>query len=126
LNLALLKKYFFILKIRLFLRLILNIFKQNTFMNLYLGNLPWSITDAELTDMLSAHGQVTSAKVVTDKFTKRSKGYGFAEMPNDSEATAAINSLNGREVSGRNITCNEARPREERPERSNFRPRREY
>ena len=102
-------------------------------MNLYLGNLPWSITDVELQDMLAAHGQVTSAKVVTDKFTKRSKGYGFAEMPNDSEATAAINFLNGKEFSGRNITCNEARPREERPERSDrggngggFRPRRNF
>ncbi len=102
-------------------------------MNLYLGNLPWSITDVELQDMLAAHGQVTSAKVVTDKFTKRSKGYGFAEMPNDSEATAAINSLNGKEIAGRAITCNEARPREERPERGHggggnggFRPRRNF
>jgi RNA recognition motif-containing protein len=100
-------------------------------MNLYLGNLPWGLDDASLTDLLAAHGEVTSAKVVTDKFTKRSKGYGFAEMPNDGEAQNAISSLNGKEVMGRAITCNEARPREERPERGNggnggFRPRRQY
>jgi RNA recognition motif-containing protein len=100
-------------------------------MNLYLGNLPWSITDADLHELCAAHGQVTSAKVVTDKFSKRSKGYGFAEMPNDAEAQAAISNLNGKEISGRAISCNEARPREERPARSNgggggFRPRRNF
>ena len=83
-------------------------------MNLYIGNLAWGVSDQELHELLSQYGNVVSAKVVTDKITKRSRGFGFAEMSNDQEALAAINGLNGQPVKGRNITINEARPREPR------------
>jgi RNA recognition motif-containing protein len=83
-------------------------------MNLYIGNLAWGVTDQELQELLSQYGNVASAKVVTDKITKRSRGFGFAEMPNEDEALKAINELNGKPVKGRNITINEARPREPR------------
>ncbi len=83
-------------------------------MNLYIGNLAWGVTDQELQELLSQYGNVASAKVVTDKITKRSRGFGFAEMPNEDEAQRAINELNGKPVKGRNITINEARPREPR------------
>ena len=78
------------------------------------GNLAWGVTDQELQELLSQYGNVASAKVVTDKITKRSRGFGFAEMPNEDEAQRAINELNGKPVKGRNITINEARPREPR------------
>lgn len=83
-------------------------------MNLYIGNLSWGVTDQDLQELLSQYGNVVSAKVVTDKITKRSRGFGFAEMPNEDEALKAINELNGKPVKGRNITINEARPREPR------------
>lgn len=83
-------------------------------MNIYVGNLNFRTSQEELTELFSAHGEVSSTKIITDKFTHRSKGYGFVEMPNDNEAEAAINALNGTEVGGRTLTVNKAREREER------------
>jgi RNA recognition motif-containing protein len=80
---------------------------------LYVGNLPYTVRDSDLQDLFAAHGTVDSAQVIMDRDTGRSKGFGFVEMSNDQEAQAAISALNGREVSGRNLTVNEARPREE-------------
>ncbi len=80
---------------------------------LYVGNLPYSVRDSDLQDLFSAHGTVESAQVIMDRDTGRSKGFGFVEMSTDQEAQEAISALNGREVDGRNLTVNEARPREE-------------
>jgi RNA recognition motif-containing protein len=85
-------------------------------MNLYIGNLSWTITDNELQDTFEAYGEVASCKIVKDKMTNRSKGFAFVEMPNDAEANAAISALNGQDLKGRAISVNEARPREERPQ----------
>lgn len=82
---------------------------------LYVGNLAYSVRDQELTDAFSQYGAVTSAKVMMDRETGRSKGFGFVEMGSDAEAQAAINGLNGQPVAGRAVVVNEARPREERP-----------
>ena len=84
-------------------------------MNLYIGNLSWSMTEQDLQQTFEAYGEVSSCKIVTDKMTNRSKGFAFVEMPNDDEANAAISALNGKDLAGRNISVNEARPREERP-----------
>ena len=80
---------------------------------LYVGNLPYTITDDELRSMFEAHGAVTSAQVIMDRDTGRSKGFGFVEMANDSEAQAAIDALNGTPHGGRPLTVNEARPKPE-------------
>ena len=82
-------------------------------MNIYAGNLSWNLKDQDLQNLLATHGEVSSAKIVTDKFTGRSKGFGFVEMPNDDQANAAIAALNGTEVDGRNIVVNESRPKQE-------------
>jgi RNA recognition motif-containing protein len=82
---------------------------------LYVGNLAYSVRDQDLNDAFSQYGAVNSAKVMMDRDTGRSKGFGFVEMGSDAEAQAAINGLNGQPVSGRAIVVNEARPREERP-----------
>jgi len=82
---------------------------------LYVGNLPYSTTNQELTDMFSKHGTVKSADVIMDRETGRSKGFGFVEMGSDEEAKAAIAALNGNKFSGRPLTVNEAKPREDRP-----------
>lgn len=82
-------------------------------MNIYAGNLSWNLKDQDLQNLFATHGEVTSAKIVTDKFTGRSKGFGFVEMPNDDQAQAAIAALNGSEVDGRNIVVNESRPKQE-------------
>lgn len=84
---------------------------------LFVGNLPYSTTDADLKNMFAAAGTVESAVVIMDKMTGRSKGFGFVEMSSDEEATNAINSLNGKDMDGRAITVNEARPMTERPPR---------
>jgi cold-inducible RNA-binding protein len=81
---------------------------------LYVGNLSYSVKDSDLEDLFAAHGTVLSAQVVVDRDTGRSKGFGFVEMTSDQEAQAAIEALNGREMEGRNLTVNEARPREDR------------
>ncbi|HMO40889.1 MAG TPA: RNA-binding protein [Saprospiraceae bacterium] len=79
-------------------------------MNLFVGNLSYKTTDDELTQAFAAYGEVSSARVLTDRNTGRSKGIGFVEMPNDDEAQAAIEGLNGADLSGRNIRVEEARP----------------
>lgn len=86
-------------------------------MKLFVGSLPFTTTDDELQQLFAQHGTVDSAKVLTDRETGRSRGFGFVEMSNDTEAKAAIDALNNAEVGGRNIVVNEARPREERPRR---------
>jgi RNA recognition motif-containing protein len=82
-------------------------------MNIYVGNLSWGLKDQDLANMFASFGEVASAKIVTDKFTQRSKGFGFVEMPNDAEAQAAIAQLNGSEIEGRNLVVNESRPKQE-------------
>jgi RNA recognition motif-containing protein len=82
-------------------------------MNIYIGNLDYAVNEQQLQDLFSQHGEVSSAKIITDKFTGRSKGFGFVEMPNDGDATNAINALNGTAMKNRNITVTEARPKEE-------------
>lgn len=78
---------------------------------LFVGNLPYSATDAELNDWFAPFGTVESANLITDRATGRSKGFGFVEMANDDEAQAAIDELNGKEIEGRALTVNEARPK---------------
>lgn len=85
---------------------------------LFVGSLAYSVTDDELDQFFAAVGKVTSAKVIIDRDTNRSKGFGFVEMENDDEAKAAIQQLDGKELNGRAIAVNEARPREDRPQRS--------
>ncbi len=80
---------------------------------LYVGNLPYSVRDSDLEDLFSAHGAVQSAQVIIERDTGRSKGFGFVEMSNDQEAQEAISALNGRDMEGRTLTVNEARPKEE-------------
>lgn len=86
-------------------------------MNIYVGNLSWSVSDDELRDLFAEFGEISSANVIMDKFSGRSKGFGFVEMPNDSDAESAIEALNDKEVSGRNLRVNQAKPREDRPRR---------
>ncbi|MEJ7766793.1 MAG: RNA-binding protein [Chitinophagaceae bacterium] len=82
-------------------------------MNIYVGNLSWTMTEQDLQDLFVSYGEVTSAKIVTDKFNNnRSKGFGFVEMTNDSEGQAAIDGLNGSEISGRSIVVNESQPKQ--------------
>ena len=85
---------------------------------LYVGNLPYSFRDEDLQQAFAAHGTVTSAKVMMERDTGRSKGFGFVEMGSDAEAQAAINGMNGQSLGGRSITVNEARPMEARPPRT--------
>lgn len=85
---------------------------------LYVGNLPYSVRDNDLEQAFSAFGSVTSAKVMMERDTGRSKGFGFVEMGSDAEAQAAINGMNGQPLGGRAIVVNEARPMEARPPRS--------
>src|ERR1700687_522515 len=80
---------------------------------LYVGNLGYGVTDSDLAKMFEAHGTVESAQVIMDRDTNRSKGFGFVEMKTDQEAQAAIAALNGKEVGGRALTVNEARPKTE-------------
>jgi RNA recognition motif-containing protein len=82
---------------------------------IYVGGLPYSATEQDLTELFSAHGTVTSATVITDKYTGQAKGFGFVEMSSDPESNAAISALNGALMGGRTLTVNEAKPREERP-----------
>jgi RNA recognition motif-containing protein len=86
-------------------------------MRIYVGNLPYSVTDDDLKDAFAEFGELSSAEVVKDKFSGQSKGFGFVDMPNNSEADQAIKSLNDSMMKGRKITVNEARPRAERPQR---------
>jgi RNA recognition motif-containing protein len=86
---------------------------------LFIGSLAWTTTDDSLRDFFAAVGTVVSANVIVDRDTNRSKGFGFVEMSSDEEAKAAVDQLNGKELDGRAIVVNEARPREERPRDNN-------
>ena len=86
-------------------------------MNIYVGNLPFEVTDEELEASFAEFGEVSSARVIIDRFSGRSRGFGFVEMPTDSEGEAAIAAMNGKEMMGRPLTVNVARPREDRPRR---------
>jgi RNA recognition motif-containing protein len=81
---------------------------------IYVGGLPYSATEQELSDLFGRHGSVASARIITDKFTGQSRGFGFVEMSSDGEAQAAVAALNGAEMGGRTLTVNEARPQEPR------------
>jgi RNA recognition motif-containing protein len=81
---------------------------------LYVGSLPYSTTEQELSELFGQHGSVQSAKVITDRFTGQSRGFGFVEMATDEEAQKAIAALNGAELGGRTLVVNEARPQEKR------------
>ncbi|MBT9505052.1 RNA-binding protein [Rhodoferax sp.] len=85
---------------------------------LYVGNLPYSFRDEDLQQAFSQHGTVTSAKVMMERDTGRSKGFGFVEMASDAEAQAAVNGMNGQQYGGRGLVVNEARPMEARPPRT--------
>lgn len=89
-------------------------------MNIYIGNLDYGVTEDDLRDAFGEFGEVSSANVISDKFTGRSKGFGFVEMPNDDEANQAIDALNDTDLNGRSIKVNQARPREERPSRPRY------
>jgi RNA recognition motif-containing protein len=80
-------------------------------MNIYVGNFSRDLTEDELRQAFEAFGQVSSVRIIRDTFSGESRGFGFIEMPNDTEAQAAINGLNGKDLKGRNITVNKARPR---------------
>lgn len=86
-------------------------------MNIYVGNLSYDVTEDELKDVFSEHGEVSSVNIIKDKYSGRSKGFGFVEMPNEDEAEKAVQTLNGSAVKGRDIKVNKARPREEHPPR---------
>ena len=83
-------------------------------MNIYVGNLSYSLMESELRDAFAQFGDVSSVKILTDRETGRSRGFGFVEMPNRAEAAAAIAYLNGKDLDGRALRVNEARPRERR------------
>lgn len=87
-------------------------------MNIFVGSLPWSIEEADLRESFEVYGSVSSVKIITDKFTGRSKGFGFIEMSNDDEAQKAINELNGATVQGRAIVVNKSEPKPEGERRS--------
>ncbi|MBI4529227.1 MAG: RNA-binding protein [Deltaproteobacteria bacterium] len=84
---------------------------------LYVGNLPYSVAEAKLQELFSRHGSVVSARIITDKFSGRSKGFGFVEMGSSEEAERAAAALNGHEFEGRTLVVSEARPQEGRPAR---------
>ena len=83
-------------------------------MNIFVAQLSYSTKEDTLRELFESHGEVSSAKIIFDKFENRSKGFGFVEMPNDEEAQNAINALNESELEGRNIVVKKARPREDR------------
>ena len=84
--------------------------------NLFVGNLPYSMDSAKLEEVFAQAGTVVSAKVISDKYSGRSRGFGFVEMSSEDEAKKAIEMFNGKDVDGRPLVVNEARPREERPQ----------
>lgn len=83
-------------------------------MNIYIGNLPYSISEDELRELFAAHGEVKSASIIMDRDSGRSKGFGFVEMPDKAQGESAISALNESNVQGRNVRVNEARPRPDR------------
>lgn len=86
-------------------------------LKIYVGNMPYSVTSEELTELFGQHGHVSEANVIVDFESGRSKGFGFVEMPNDSEANEAINALNSSQLSGRTLRVSQARPRQDRGNR---------
>ena len=90
-------------------------------MNIYVGNLSWGLNQDNLEQLFAEFGPVKSANLIEDRETGRSKGFGFVEMDNTEDGERAIEELNGKEIDGRNLTVNVARPREERPRRDNNR-----
>ena len=86
-------------------------------MNIYVGNLAYSVTDAEIREAFEEFGDVAEVNLVTDRTTEQSKGFGFVEMPNNSEADTAIKALNSTQLKGRAIKVNQAKPRGDRPQR---------
>ncbi|HCC20970.1 MAG TPA: RNA-binding protein [Verrucomicrobiales bacterium] len=86
-------------------------------MNIYVGNLSWGLSDSDLEQVFAEYGPVKSAKIIQDRETGRSRGFGFVEMANEDDGRKAIDAVNGMEIDGRSLTVNEARPREERPPR---------
>lgn len=89
-------------------------------MNIFAGSLPYELTESELEGMFAEFGTVSSAKIIKDKYTQRSKGYGFIEMADDEQANKAIESLNGKEINGRNIVVNKAEGRKEGDRKGGF------
>jgi RNA recognition motif-containing protein len=89
-------------------------------MNIYAGNLSRDVSEADLREAFEAFGEVTSASIIKDKYTGDARGFGFVEMPNKAEGEKAISGLNGKELKGRTITVNEARPRTDRPRTGGF------
>lgn len=87
---------------------------------IYVGGLPYSVTERQLEEVFSVHGTVESARVITDRFTGRSRGFGFVEMADESAAQAAIEKLNGSQLEGRSLTVNEARPQQPRGDRGGY------
>lgn len=87
---------------------------QESNKKLYVGSLPYSTTEDELRDMFSSFGNVTSARIITDKFTGQSKGFGFVEMTSNEDAQKAVEGMNGKQVNGRTLIVNEARPEQKR------------
>jgi RNA recognition motif-containing protein len=86
-------------------------------MNIYVGNLPYNMGDSELREVFEEYGAVDSATVIKDRYTGKSRGFGFVEMPDNGEAQAAIDGINGQDFGGRSLTVNEARAREDRGNR---------
>lgn len=86
-------------------------------LNIYVGNLPYSVNEDDLRNLFSEFGEVSNAHVISDRDTGRSKGFGFVEMDNSEDGQKAIEALDGSDLSGRNIRVNEAKPREDRPRR---------
>jgi RNA recognition motif-containing protein len=89
-------------------------------MNIFVGSLPFSLEENELKEFFEEYGEVSSAKIISDKFTGRSKGFGFVEMPDDAAAQKAIDELNGAEVNGRTIVVNKSEEKKDGPRRSGF------
>lgn len=89
-------------------------------MNLYVSNLSFNVTEQDLKNLFSQHGQVSSAKLITDYNSGQSRGFAFVEMANDNEGQTAIDKLNNAELSGRNISVQVARPKEDRPKKNNY------
>lgn len=87
-------------------------------MNIYVGNLPFEISEDELRETFEQFGEVSSAKIITDKFSGKSRGFGFVEMTHDDQAQAAIEQLNGTDFQGRELNVSMARPRSDRPDRT--------
>jgi len=83
-------------------------------MKIYVGNLSRDVSEGELKEAFAAFGEIASVAIITDKYSGESRGFGFVEMPNQPEATAAINGMNGKALKGRNLTVNEAKPKEDR------------